>query len=129
MTTQNETLKAIRRGEALRGRRVDPIIEGSLRNPARVRGKGCGGSSSLSKKSVRARIRRTPTCGVCGGKGHNRKSCHVQKKLDILASAHMESNGDDSSDDDDGPDCDLFANVDMVCYLVLNSIVVNSFKP
>lgn len=115
VTIEKESLKSIRSGVAVcEGSRRDPLMEGSLKNPARARGKGCGGPSRISHNSCRVRIRRTPTCGVCGGKGHYRTSCHVQKRMDFLSSTQVQSTGDDYSDEDDGPECDLYANVDMV---------------
>lgn len=39
------------------------------------------------------------------------------KCLDYLASVQVDDIGDDDSDEDDGPESDMFANVDMVTFL------------
>lgn len=75
-------------------------------------------------------MRKTPVCRVCGGKGHNRKSCHGQKQLDLLAQTQVRSNAHYDEDEEDDFECELFANVDMVRvilgveYLCVHTVLI-----
>lgn len=95
---------------------VEPLIEGTLGNPAGVRIKGCGPSSSTQNTGTGNRkIRKAPTCGICGRKCHNRKSCIVQKEC------HLNSNASNGFEDDELYHDSYYANVDMlsVNYLLI----------
>lgn len=73
-------------------------------------------------------MRRAHSCGVCGGKGHNRQSCPVQVNVNLLtqtqagpSGAHTKEYvdglfGDDG--DSDGNEDNFYVNVDMVIIII-----------
>lgn len=109
-----DTLKAVARGERV----TTPTVDGSVRDPARVRRKGSGRAPSTSQAEVRKKTQRVPTCGVCGGRGHKRQSCPVQIELSLAAQTQV-----DAADFEEFE----FANIDMViCIINSVSIIVLS---
>lgn len=98
---------------------VDPLVEGSLRNPARVRTKGCGVPSTSSQPKGTKSGRKTPRCSVCGESGHNRISCPIHKQVQALSQTHIGCSGDMDEYQNADDDADFeFANVDMVTMLL-----------
>lgn len=93
VTSRTKTLKCIKRGEIEPGANVDQPIDGSIRDPARVRSKGRGGaSSSLQNKAKKMKaVQKPPTCGICRGKGHKRHICPVQRDYSLMAQERVGS--------------------------------------
>jgi len=60
----------------------NPYMEGAVKNPVRARSKGCAGPSSSQTKLKTAR--KVHSCGACGRRGHNRKSCHVPSSRQVV---------------------------------------------
>ncbi|KAJ1404245.1 Zinc finger, SWIM-type [Sesbania bispinosa] len=61
--------------------------DNNLRDPARVRTKGCGSRQSAGGSRGN---RRTTTCSVCQGRGHNKQTCHLRAReapLETIATA------------------------------------------
>lgn len=106
VTAHVEYFEAVGRGDNNVIPPIAPPVEGTLRNPSRVRSKGCGGPSSSTQNTGNRRVRKAPSCGVCGRKGHNRKSCIVQREYDVNSSNGLEE--DELNDDY------FYANTDMV---------------
>jgi len=93
----------------------------SLGNPPRVRRKG-GIHAPSSQTATGVLKRKTQRCGICGRKGHNRKSCQFQSEP-LLNSQDEEFellNRDNEADIYESDDC----NIDMV-RLLLNHEVMN----
>lgn len=66
---------------------ADPVSIGQVRNPKRVRTKGCRVTSySAPNRGYSQRnVRRAHCCRVCGARGHNRESCPVQRHMTFSA--------------------------------------------
>jgi len=60
----------------------NPYMEGAVKNPVRERSKGCAGPSSSQTKLKTAR--KVHSCGACGRRGHDRKSCHVPSSRQVV---------------------------------------------
>lgn len=77
-----QSLKPTTAGQTDTQRNVDPLVDGSLRNPTRVRTKGCGRVAISSQQKGKQKARRAPKCSVCHIEGHNRQSCPFQSQTD-----------------------------------------------
>ncbi|KAJ1378729.1 Zinc finger, PMZ-type [Sesbania bispinosa] len=64
----------------------------NLRDPSHVRSKGCGSRQSTGGSRGN---RRTTTCSVCQGRGHNKQTCQLRRRH-----AHPETNETAGSGDD-----------------------------
>lgn len=120
--SQREYFKAIRLGQEPPPNlgpppNVVPDVDGRVKNPNRIRTKGCGGASTSSQAKGKKTQRRTITCSVCGGKGHNRQSCAVQREVDLMGATQFGSNSFYDGDFGEVDDEDEYANIDMVSNL------------
>lgn len=112
--SQKEYFKAIRLGQHPPLPENAPDVDDRVKNPNRIRTKGCGTASTSSQAKGKKPVRRSITCSVCGVIGHNRQSCPVQREVDLMASTQFGSSsfyGSDFGDLDDDPE---LANIDMV---------------
>lgn len=92
---------------------INPSIPDILKNPMRVRTKGCGGASS----SGGGKGRKKHACTICREEGHNRKSCPLQRQKTLLSQSEVEPNSvciNDPGGWDEEFDCD---NIDTVKYI------------
>ncbi|XP_057415359.1 protein FAR1-RELATED SEQUENCE 5-like [Lotus japonicus] len=58
----------------------DEVLDRHVGNPAVVRTKGCGRGGSKPNLGGRRRFH----CGICGGLGHNRKTCSMGNQANIV---------------------------------------------
>lgn len=92
-----------------------------MRNAVPVRIKGCGGASSFSQKKGKNALRKTHSCGLCGGKGHNRKSCFVHGETTLMSQTQGCSSVGWPDEEDDDEEC-FYVNVDTVSYTTIFEI-------
>jgi hypothetical protein len=59
------------------------------------------------------KARKAPTCGLCGAKGHYRKSCHYDRDIGVLGHGQPQSTSTYVDEEDDYEDLDC-ADVDTV---------------
>lgn len=80
ISKHTSSLEAICNGEQTEQPFNEAYVEGTLKNPNRARSKGCGGAPSSQNKGKTPR--KVQSCGACGRKGHNRKSCPIPTGLE-----------------------------------------------
>ncbi|KAJ1381993.1 MULE transposase domain [Sesbania bispinosa] len=61
---------------------------GQFRDPVQVGSKGCAASSTMDGSQRRQRQK----CGLCGGVGHNRKTCSLQGDVEHVLNSQQGSN-------------------------------------
>ncbi|KAJ1432606.1 MULE transposase domain [Sesbania bispinosa] len=71
-----------------------------LRDPVRVRTKGCAASSTMNGSQRRRRQK----CGLCGGVGHNKKTCLLKSNHEHVMMSQEGSNQHYDDPDYDNPD-------------------------
>ncbi|XP_058775470.1 protein FAR1-RELATED SEQUENCE 5-like [Vicia villosa] len=71
---------------------IETLLEGSLRNPSKVRTKGCGASSSMARGKEKEILRKAHKCGVFKREGHNRKSCPLMRQSECILQTQYGSN-------------------------------------
>lgn len=97
---------------------INLSIQDTLKNPMKVRTKGCGVASS----SGGGKGRKKHACSICREEGHNKKCCPLQRQKTLLSQSDLEPNSvciNDplGSNDPGGSNEELdFDNVDMVKY-------------
>ncbi|KAJ1425085.1 protein FAR1-RELATED SEQUENCE 5-like [Sesbania bispinosa] len=70
------------------GENCNEVSHGCVRDPNKVGSKGCAGPSSMSGPQRKRRQR----CGICGGVGHNRKTCPMNNSVDHVMMSQQGSN-------------------------------------
>lgn len=132
MSKRTKFLESLVKGGAPNTAQMDGFLEDIL-NPARARNKDCGSQSSTAtnKTKRKGKARKAPTCFVCKGVGHKRKSCPIQRQLGLMATTEkvsdvvhegndMEEQQDESTQFDN-KFIDYYDNIDMVkCYILLS---------
>jgi len=71
----------------------NPYMEGAVKNPVRERSKGCAGPSSSQTKLKTPR--KVFSCGACGRRGHNRKSCHIPSSSQVVEDEYEDMSMDE----------------------------------
>lgn len=147
LSARSEFLDEIRSGDQTPDMDVDPVSVGGVKNPARVRTNGCGGTTYCepNRGQSQRKERRVHCYRVCGDRGHNRVSCPVQVNLNLMSQTHTGPTAsqpnddvfmaghrpnaglyhdDESSDDNDEY---FYANVDMVNHYMRFNLLCHYF--